>query len=62
MKLEVTELGPVKRAIKIEVPEDAVNQEFDRVYTNLKIIALGRIVLLDKLFVNIEVQFLESHN
>ncbi len=36
MKLEVTELGPVKRALKIEVPEDAVNQEFDRVYTNLK--------------------------
>ncbi len=36
MKLEVTELGPVKRAIKIEVPEDVVNQEFDRVYTNLK--------------------------
>ena len=36
MKLEVTELGPVKRAIKIEVPEDAVNREFDRVYTDLK--------------------------
>lgn len=36
MKLEVTELGPVKRAIRIEVPEDAVNQEFDRVYTELK--------------------------
>ncbi|MDE0485529.1 MAG: trigger factor, partial [Nitrospira sp.] len=36
MKLEVTELGPVKRALKIEVPEDAVNQEFDRVYTDLK--------------------------
>lgn len=36
MKLEVTELGPVKRAIKIEVPEDVVNQEFDRVYTDLK--------------------------
>ncbi len=36
MKLEVTELGPVKRAIKIEVPEDAVNKEFDRVYTDLK--------------------------
>ncbi len=36
MKVEVTELGPVKRAIKIEVPEDVVNQEFDRVYTDLK--------------------------
>ncbi len=36
MKLEVTELGPVKRAIKIEVPEDIVNQEFDRAYTDLK--------------------------
>jgi len=36
MKLEVTELGPVKRAIKIEVPEEAVNKEFDRVYTDLK--------------------------
>lgn len=36
MKLEVTELGPVKRAIKIEVPEDIVNQAFDRVYTDLK--------------------------
>jgi trigger factor len=36
MKLEVTKLGPVKRAIKIEVPEDAVNKEFDRVYTDLK--------------------------
>ncbi len=36
MKLEVTELGPVKRALKIEVPEDVVNQEFDRVYTDLK--------------------------
>ena len=36
MKLEITELGPVKRAIKIEVPEDVVNQEFDRAYTDLK--------------------------
>ena len=36
MKLEVTELGPVKRALKIEVPEDVVNREFDRVYTDLK--------------------------
>ena len=36
MKLEVTELGPVKRAIKIEVPEDVVNEAFDRVYADLK--------------------------
>jgi trigger factor len=36
MKLEVTELGPMKRAIKIEVPKDVVNKEFDRAYTNLK--------------------------
>ncbi len=36
MKLEVTELGPMKRAIKIEVPEDAVNKEFDRAYNDLK--------------------------
>ena len=36
MKLEVTELGPVKRVLKIEVPEDVVNEEFDRVYTDLK--------------------------
>ncbi len=36
MKLEVTELGPMKRAIAIEVPEDIVNQEFDRVYVDLR--------------------------
>ena len=36
MKLEMTELGPVKRAIKIEVPEDAVNKEFDKVFSDLK--------------------------
>ena len=36
MKLEMTELGPVKRALKIEVPEDAVNNEFQKVYTELK--------------------------
>ncbi len=36
MKLEVTELGPIKRAITVEVPEDAVNREFDRAYTDLK--------------------------
>ncbi len=36
MKLEMTELGPVKRALKIEVPEDAVNSEFQKVYAELK--------------------------
>ncbi|RMH05524.1 MAG: trigger factor [Nitrospirae bacterium] len=36
MKVEMIELGPVKRAIKIEVPEDAVNEAFDRVYADLK--------------------------
>ena len=36
MKLEVTELGPMKRAIAIEVPEDVVNKEFDRVYVDLQ--------------------------
>ncbi|MDR4501047.1 MAG: trigger factor [Nitrospirales bacterium] len=36
MKMEMTELGPVKRALKIEVPEDAVNNEFQKVYGELK--------------------------
>jgi len=36
MKLEMTELGPVKRALKIEVPEDAVQSEFKKVYAELK--------------------------
>jgi len=36
MKLELTELGPVKRALKIEVPEDAVNNAFQNVYAELK--------------------------
>ncbi len=36
MKLEMTELGPVKRALKIEVPEDAVKSEFLKVYAELK--------------------------
>ncbi len=36
MKLEVTELGPMKRALAIEVPEDVVNKEFDRVYLDLQ--------------------------
>ncbi len=36
MKLEVTELGPMKRAIAIEVPEDVVNKEFDLVYLDLQ--------------------------
>ena len=36
MKLEVTELGPMKRAIAVEVPEDVVNREFDRAYVDLR--------------------------
>jgi len=36
MNLELTELGPVKRALKIEVPEDAVNNAFQQVYAELK--------------------------
>ena len=35
MKLEVTELGPMKRALKIEVPADEVTQRFSRAYTEL---------------------------
>lgn len=36
MKMEVTEIGPVKRAIKIEVPPEVVNQEFEKVYSDIK--------------------------
>jgi trigger factor len=35
MKLEVTELGPVKRALKIEVPVDEVNKRFAQAYADL---------------------------
>lgn len=35
MKLEVTELGPFKRALKIEVPEDEVNRRFTQAYADL---------------------------
>ncbi len=35
MNLEVTELGPMKRALKIEVPADEVTQRFSRAYTEL---------------------------
>ena len=35
MKMEVTELGPMKRALKIEVPADEVTQRFARAYTEL---------------------------
>jgi trigger factor len=35
MKLEVTELGPVKRSLKIEIPPDEVNREFARAYADL---------------------------
>ncbi|TKB68635.1 MAG: trigger factor [Nitrospira sp.] len=35
MKMEVTELGPMKRALKIEVPVDEVAQQFSRAYLEL---------------------------
>ncbi|GKS56633.1 trigger factor [Nitrospira sp.] len=35
MKVEMTELGPMKRALKIEVPETEVNERFKRAYTAL---------------------------
>ncbi|MET0515965.1 MAG: trigger factor [Nitrospiraceae bacterium] len=35
MKMEVTELGPMKRALKIEVPAEEVTQRFLRAYTEL---------------------------
>jgi trigger factor len=35
MKLEVTELGPIKRSLKIEIPPDEVNREFARAYAEL---------------------------
>jgi trigger factor len=35
MQLEVTELGPMKRALKIEVPAEEVTQRFSQAYTQL---------------------------
>ncbi|MGH7231072.1 MAG: trigger factor [Nitrospiraceae bacterium] len=35
MKLEVTELGPSRRALKIEIPEDEVNRHFAQAYAEL---------------------------
>lgn len=35
MKMEVTELGPMKRALKIEVPADEVTQQMSRAYFEL---------------------------
>lgn len=35
MKVEVTELGPVKRALKIEVPAEEVNRHFAEIYAEL---------------------------
>src|SRR5206468_16944 len=35
MKLEVTELGPIKRALKIEVPQEEVNRLFEQAYAEL---------------------------
>jgi len=35
MKMEMTELGPMKRALKIEVPADEVNLRFVQAYSEL---------------------------
>jgi len=35
MKVEVTELGPIKRSLKIEVPQEDVNKQFAEVYADL---------------------------
>lgn len=35
MNVEVTELGPMKRALKIEVPAEEVTQRFSKAYTEL---------------------------
>ncbi len=35
MKMEMTELGPMKRALKIEVPADEVNSRFAQAYSEL---------------------------
>ena len=35
MKMEVTELGPMKRALKIEVPADEVTQRLTKAYGEL---------------------------
>lgn len=35
MNMEVTELGPMKRALKIEVPADEVTQRLARAYVEL---------------------------
>ncbi len=35
MKVEVTELGPIKRSLKIEIPQEDVNKQFAEVYADL---------------------------
>ena len=35
MKLDITELGPTKRVLKIEVPEEEVSRRFEKVYAEL---------------------------
>jgi len=35
MKLDITELGPTKRVLKIEVPEEEVTKRFNQTYTEL---------------------------
>jgi trigger factor len=36
MKLDVTELGPVKRAVRIEVPAEDVSKRFQDAYAELR--------------------------
>lgn len=35
MKLDVTELGPIKRALKVEVPQEEIDKEFKQAYAQL---------------------------
>ncbi len=35
MKLDITELGPTKRVLKIEVPEEEVSKRFEKAYADL---------------------------
>lgn len=36
MKVEIEEITPVKRAIKVEIPQEVVSREFAHAYTNLQ--------------------------
>lgn len=35
MKLDITELGPTKRVLKIEIPQEEVSKRFDKAYADL---------------------------